>query len=116
LVFILLIIFRFANLKKLKIIFVFIFLAGMLFTVVNYIPTLNEETAQKKIELAKKNQGEESTDSDSEDETETDSENLFRNEGHIILSEPDTYSIAHYQYTLHYKGHLNDLSTPPPKI
>jgi hypothetical protein len=102
----------FAPLSYGKHIFIVIFLLGMIFTVVNYLPLI-EEVSSKKIELAKK--AAENSDEDGGDGPEDDSEDFchvtdpfqFR----IIagINEPFRNEFAPYP------GEPVDKSIPPPR-
>jgi hypothetical protein len=87
----------------------------MIFTVVNYLPLLEEEVAHKKIELAKKAVGGEG-DTDTDDDSENDDETSFFD--HAVIRWQGLPAKDHaYVHGLHFYGCLlDDKSTPPPKI
>ena len=101
---------------SLRYFFVVIFLVGMVFTVLNYIPILEEETPGHLIELCKKQQQKEgsdtSNDSDSDDNTETEindytlfSVSKLSSSGQKIADKGCNYRLPYY----------NSI-TPPPKL
>ncbi len=93
-----------------------LFLLSMLFTVFNYLPIIEEETPGHLIELCKKQQQKEgsdtSNDSDSDDNTETEindytlfSVSKLSATGQIIADKGSIYRLPYY----------NSI-TPPPKL
>lgn len=101
---------------SLRYFFVVLFLAGMVFTVLNYIPILEEETPGHLIELCKKQQQKEgsdtSNDSDTDDNTETElsdytlfSVSKLSSSGQKIADKGCNYRLPYY----------NSI-TPPPKL
>jgi hypothetical protein len=95
--------------------FVVIFLAGMVFTVLNYIPILEEETPGHLIELCKKapekDSSDTSNDNDGDDTTESELNDCFpfyfsnlSSAGQKIADKDGIYRLPYY----------NSI-TPPPK-
>jgi hypothetical protein len=103
--------------NKLKYIFICIFLSGMIFTVINYLPLIEEEVSSKKIEVCKKvNPGESPEGFDNETEGDNEADNLFNNSLNFDWS---SLFIKEHTYVNTFKDYFflsEDRSTPPPKI
>ncbi|MBA2612091.1 MAG: hypothetical protein H0U95_08975 [Bacteroidetes bacterium] len=101
--------------NKLRFIFAFVFLAGMLFTVIQYIPVLEEETQNHNTELAKKSTEDDSTGSDS-DETDNDGDDAI----HHFLNYDFTALVSQTLLFAYNKDDYNSffqkINIPPPKI
>jgi hypothetical protein len=103
-------------LNKTKYIFLFIFLSAMIFTVVTYLPLIEEEVAHKKMEFSKKTLGDESS-GGADDETESDNEDdtIFN----LVINYTPFNLLANECFYIHsfhdYFYLLDDTSTPPPK-
>ncbi|PBQ34636.1 hypothetical protein CNR22_23610 [Sphingobacteriaceae bacterium] len=106
--------------KKIRFIFVFVFLAGMLFTVFQYIPILEEEPHGHKVELAKKVKADSSADGDDDKDADSDDDDSEQELNYFFLSE---YASLYSNHSIHF-SHRNNLysylleskDTPPPKI
>lgn len=90
----------------------------MLFTVINYLPLLEEETATKKIEICKKAENNESSEGGGDDETETDSES-----GSLLHPGAEFYWTSIPGGRLFYASTFKDYfylhdnkTTPPPRF
>lgn len=86
----------------------------MIFTVVSYIPLLEEETAHKKVEFAKKGQNSEGADGD-DDETETEKQE-YAGVDLLVLHSLQSTEYRHVKSFFNYASLLDDLNTPPPRI
>lgn len=98
--------------KILKFIFIMIFLSGMFFTVITYLPLIEEEPVSSKVELLKKTQSSESD--DNEGDPDTDPFN-YKEHNFTLSNLPQTAhryisSFDHYFY-LEETG-----NNPPPKV
>ena len=85
----------------------------MIFTVVAYIPLLEEETAHKKIEFPKKTDTDSGADSD-EDETDSDAKTLFGS-GMSLDWNLSGKDYKHLKGFHHYFCLMEDNLTPPPR-
>ena len=87
----------------------------MLFTVVNYFPTLEEEVPHNKIELAKKAAAE-SQDAGGDDDSESDSENFITAITNFCWT---SLPVNEHHYVRDfglYSCPPENKSTPPPKV
>lgn len=101
---------------KSRLIFIFILLTGMIFTLFQYIPILDEECFSYSKELSKKSNepksSEDDGDGDSEDDTtfEYSLNDLVKFSYHIISSNKI------YTKNKIYNCLVEDIKSPPPKI
>lgn len=102
----------FAHLNIARLIFVSIFLFGMIFTVVRYIP-LEEELPTSKIELCKKQT--ESTDGGEGEDTETEQDDLFDIPHPAYFSSAATPPARGAWWHTPYVREWTGITTPPPK-
>jgi hypothetical protein len=107
--------------KKLRFIFIFVFLSGMIFTVFQYLPLLEEETAGNGIEISKKTQQQDSSDGDTAS-TDGDSNEDDDSEQEMNYCSTNTYALLNVYATSNfyippsfYTYHLEQKDTPPPK-
>lgn len=107
--------------KKIRFIFVFIFLSGMIFTVFQYLPLLEEETPGHRIELAKKAKAENPADGDGDDTDEdcSDDDDSEKEYGEYHTGNHTIYFSKHsssgFRACNFYKYSLENKNTPPPK-
>lgn len=106
------------TLKKLRYIFVFVFLCGMVFTVIQYLPILEEETPAHRVENKKVKENNFPCDGDAdEDDSDPDRD---------PKADIDYYPVNHFIYVLNYKHvfpHKDEnrlqrpssVTTPPPQ-
>jgi len=100
--------------KKIKYIFVFIFLTGMIYTVFQYVPILEEEAQNHGIELAKKGTEDNSSDGDG-DEIDSDSADAIYD--HLNFNFASLYSKTHlFKSSVDdYNSFFQKITIPPPK-
>ena len=104
--------------KKTRFIFTFVFLFGMLFTVFQYIPFLEEETHAQKTELTKTLNPEDGGDGDGADEDyDSDSEALLSSFFHSSFLTFYSSQRLSFIGNEHFYSHpLDNIHTPPPKV
>jgi hypothetical protein len=98
-----------------KRLFAFIFLFGMVFTVVNYLPLLEEECGQKCVEHSKKITDTEGSDSGADGDTEHDSEDNFFSGVKLAFAALPVSSRSFVNITRHCCSFPAELHTPPPR-
>lgn len=92
----------------------------MIFTVVQYFPSLEEETPGHRVEMAKKMKPSDSTDGDSDtsndddnDDTESDFDYFLSSTyTHFFTSQKVAFSPGNFLY----RHQISNIHTPPPKI
>jgi hypothetical protein len=106
-------------LKKIRRIFIFIFLAGMIFTVFQYLPILEEEAPSHRVELVKKAKQLDPTDDgdnaddDCDDDAEQDLDYLCAGVYNSFYSfQKSLFNSKNHAY----KYQLANIHTPPPKV
>jgi hypothetical protein len=110
------------SLKKLRFIFIFVFLSGMLFTVFQYVPILEEETPGHRVELTKKAKAGDLEGGDSDTSTDDcDNDDDTAQEFNYYLSETLSYIKSNSNFAFSdksdfYKYLLEHIDTPPPKV
>ncbi len=106
------------GLKNFKPIFVFIFLAGMIFTVIQYLPILEEETPGHRVELAKKTGQDDETDSNDsgDDDDSPDEKTSFYSHQHFTCFNGLMSGHLFYIKNTSYRPPVGSIQTPPPKI
>jgi len=87
----------------------------MLFTVVNYLPLLEEECGQKCVEYSKNNPDSEGSDSGADDDSENDSEDNFFSVADLHWKALPVSSRSFAPVTRHYCSFPAELHTPPPR-
>lgn len=105
--------------KKHRFIFVFLFLAGMIFTVFQYIPILEEELAAHSHVTQKKSDPKEPSDDngadqddDQNDDNESDLDHCVLQGSMLLVISKQSYIRPYFLYT----SLKNSITTPPPKI
>jgi hypothetical protein len=100
--------------RLLKRIFLSIFFSGILYTVFNYLPLIEEEVCSKKIEQTTQQDNSDGGEG-GKDDSQKAQEDLFRGEGPAVLIYG--YLDASYRRYLHkiYIPPLQELNTPPPR-
>ncbi|MEO6304691.1 MAG: hypothetical protein ABIP51_16135 [Bacteroidia bacterium] len=101
--------------KNARLIFVFIFLSGMLFTVFQYIPILEEETQNHNTELAKKG-SEDDTSGNDGDESDSDSDDAIFHSLNFSFTDLYSNTCAYSIKRDNYKSFFQKINTPPPKV
>ena len=85
----------------------------MVFTVVNYLPLLEEEASHSKKEHVKKNEAKESGSGEPDDETDTDRENVGTSTNALRWI-VQTSALNTYQNQFHHYDYLLEGCTSPP--
>ncbi len=87
----------------------------MVFTVVNYLPLLEEEVAHTKKAPAKKGESNESSNGDPDDETESDSEDASLL-AHCLNWMDRAHSLTVYENSFQHYDYLSEgICSPPPE-
>jgi hypothetical protein len=87
----------------------------MVFTVVNYLPLLEEEVAHTKKAMSKKGESSESGSGEPDDETETETENVSVI-SHLYNWKHREHSLTVFENAFHHYDYLSDgICSPPPE-
>jgi hypothetical protein len=98
--------------RFLRRLFLFIFFSGMLYTVFNYVPIIEEEVSAKKLTQSSQT---DSSDGGNENDSENGSDDLFHVKGASLFFNCGVdVSFARYLQSF-YIPPLSELNTPPPK-
>ena len=89
----------------------------MLFTVIRYLPILEEETPGHRVELSKKADHNDSADDDDTNDDDPDDEktDLFFNLGHFSITGLQTEHNFHIKHQA-YRFPVANITTPPPRV
>lgn len=101
--------------KKLRFIFIFIFLAGMIFTVFQYVPILEEEAQNHGSELAKKDTEDNSSNSNDGDETDSDSNDAIYHSLNFNFTDVNPKTNSYPSFKDCYYSFFQKITIPPPK-
>lgn len=100
--------------KKLRFIFVLIFLSGMLFTVFQYVPILEEEAQNHGVELAKKATEDDSSGNDG-DETDSDGDDAIYHSLNFNFTDLNSKTHSYLSFKDSYFSFFQKITIPPPK-
>lgn len=101
------------QLKKLRFIFIFIFLTGMMCTIFQYVPILEEEVAHN-TELSKKGTEDDTSGSDG-DETDSDSDDAINHYMNFNFTDLYSKTNSYTSSTDDYSSFFQKINIPPPK-
>ena len=102
--------------NKSSLIFIFIFLIGMIFTLFQYIPILDEDCFSYSKELAKKSNEPKSSEDDGEGDSEDEITFEFSLNDLVKISCQIISSNKIYTKNKIYNCLVEDIKSPPPKI
>lgn len=104
-------------LKKSHYIFIFLFLSGMIFTVIKYIPILEEEVHSHRLELSKKSAslGSPSDLDGGDDHPENENIQMFYDNFYMSLAMLEK-ELNFLVRPANYLAPLENINTPPPRV